>query len=104
MGNHALAALRADWNAGLLTEADQNSVEIQPVATRQALPQCHLGLERARGVDIAPQVGDPMHVGVDTDRRLTKPFDEHQIRGLATHPRELDQPVDVVWNLTTVSL
>ncbi len=102
--DRARRAARRDRDAGVLAEAHQQAVPVEPVATRQRAAQCHLGLCGCAGLDQPPQVADPMDVGVDADRGLGEPFDQHQVRGLAADPGQLDQLVDRIGDAPVVAL
>ncbi len=54
----------------MLAEADEQIVVFDPVLLGKFRAQRDLGLLRCFRVDIAPTIGDPMHVRVDADARF----------------------------------
>src|SRR5579871_1530545 len=83
-----------------LPEGDYQAVVFDPVASRQNLAQGGLGLVGGPGRDQSPSIGNPMHVRVNADPRLTKRFRHDEVRGLAPDTFEREEIVDFVWHAT----
>ncbi len=83
---------------------DEQRVERDPVPRRDDRPQALLGRLRAGGPHDAEPVGDPVHVGVDRDRRDPVAEDEHAVRGLRPDAAEPDELVVRPRDLAAVPL
>jgi hypothetical protein len=81
-----------------LTKGDQNGIDAYPVLLRQFLPQGHLSLQRSCGLDIAPNIHDPMHMGVHAYGRFVKSHRNHKIGGFATYTGQGEQGIDILGN------
>jgi hypothetical protein len=64
----------------------EQRVERDPVRLGHDALERRFGLLGRRRPDHAEPVRDPMHMGVDRDRRSAVPEDEHAVRGLRAHP------------------
>ena len=62
-----------------------------PVADRQDLAERHLRLERRFRLDEVPSVRDAVHVHVHADGRQVEAHGHGEVRGLASHARQLAQ-------------
>ena len=67
---------------------DEEGVQRDPELAGQQLPQSRLGLLGSAGAHDPEPVGDPVHVGVDRDRRDPVAEDEHAVRGLGADARQ----------------
>ena len=100
--DRALAAHGRDRPAQMLAEVHQKDCCTRSNIARQLSPQGNFGLLRRLGFDIAPAIGNPMHMGVDADAGLVVAQGDDQISGLAPDAFELQQLVDLVGNFAVV--
>src|SRR3989338_5580471 len=79
----AVAAPRMNGLAAVLTELDEQLVELAPSALGNEAGECLLGLLGRFRVHQAQAVGDAVHVRVHRNHLLVKGKAEHAVRGLS---------------------
>src|ERR1700687_3267218 len=82
--------------ANRLSEGDQDSVVLEPVAPRQHFAERNLGSVRRFGFHQAPSIGNAMHVSIDADSRLRESLGHDQVGGLAAYTLEGQQQVVLI--------
>jgi len=80
----------------VLSVLDQQRVERDPVLPGEDLPQAFLRLLGGAGAHDPEAVRDPVHVGVDGDRRDPVAEDQDAVRGLRADPGERRELVEVL--------
>ena len=95
--------MRRDRPAQMLAEIHQQVVVLDPVLFGQFGAQGDLGFLRRSGFDIAPAIGNPVHMGVDADAGLVVAQGDDQVSGFAADAFEFEQFVDLVGNFAVVA-
>ena len=80
--HRAIGALRHSSRADMFAERDKQAVDFNPVSLGQASHQLGHGLFGRAGLDIAPTIGDAMHMDIDADRGLAASDAQGEIRAL----------------------
>src|SRR4051812_42166129 len=75
-------AVRTLGGADMLAEGDEQAIDLDPVPLREPGLERREGLLRCPGVDVAPAIGDAVHVDIDRDPRLATADRQHQIGAL----------------------
>ena len=79
-----------------LTEGDQDSVVLEPVAPRQHLAERNLSSVGRFGFHQAPSIGNAMHMSIDADSWLRERLGHDQVGGLAADTLEGHQQIDLI--------
>ena len=82
--------------AGSLAKSHQNGVDTNPVSCREFLAQGHLGLKGRLCFHVAPDIHDPVNMGIHTDCRLLKGNCHHQISSFSPHPGQPGKRFNII--------
>jgi hypothetical protein len=91
VGQRARADVFAEW--------DEQSVDFDPIALWQDLFQFGHGLFGCACVDVAPSVGDAVHVNIYRDSRLAAGYSEREVCAFRANAAEGCQDVEVAWEI-----
>lgn len=86
----------------MLAERHKQVIILNPIALRQFFAQRKLRFFGRWRFYVTPTIGNPMHVGIDTNPRLAVAECYDEIGGLSPHAFELQQLVDIVRHFSFV--
>jgi len=86
----------------ILSKGHQQIIDIKPVFLWQLFPELAFCLLRGFGRNVSPSVANSVHMGINTDTRFAEAERHHQIGGLAPHPFEFQEFIDIIRNVTGV--
>jgi len=96
------AALGAGGMTDPLAKGDEHVVDLVPVILREFLSQGEFCLLWGLCRDIAPTIGNTVHVGIHTDAWFLVPHGENKVGGFSSHALEFEDFIDFVRNATSV--
>src|SRR5207247_11381500 len=94
-GERASLAPWADRAADVLSEADEEFIDVKPEFFRAGLHETLFRLFRGFRADQTEPVADPVHVGVRGNPRFAEPVHEHAVRRLRPDLRKRNKFIDV---------
>lgn len=98
----AAGTFRRGRVTAVLTEGDQQIVDVDPEIFGQRSLQRTLGGFGCLGGRQTQSVGDPVDMGVDTDRRNAEAEAEYQIGCLSADARQIQECFFLPWNRSVV--
>jgi len=97
-GDGTLITARLSRKAYGLAESDHEGIDVYPEVARNSFAQLHLRALWVNGNNQPDAIGDPMHVGIDTNRRDVEGVGKNAIGGLAPDHGQGNELIDGIWH------